>query len=80
MEARVIFLTQRSEKRTTRKALARITQAMLKARATLRRTGLGRISVVTSFSVRIYQSPVRLGIDSMIEKEIIMPENMGSKR
>lgn len=73
-------LTERSAKRITRKALARTAHAMLKASATSSKRELGRFSVVTLFSVRIYQWPIKLGIDNMIEKGIIIPENIGNSR
>ncbi len=80
IEAKVISLIPRSAKRTTRKAFARKAKAMLNAIPTSSRTGLGRISVVTLFSVRMYQCPTKLGIESIIEKGIMIPEKMGRVR
>ena len=47
----------------------------------IRRREFGRVSIVILFSsVRMYQGPIRLGIERRIEIGIRIPEIIGRKR
>ena len=77
----VINLTFRSAKRMTRQVLAIMPQTILNAIAAFSKGVLGRVSSRTlSSPVRTYQGPVRLGMESITENGIMIPENIGNSR
>lgn len=69
-----------SRNRKINETLASTAKNIEKPSPTWRRTGFGRDSTTVFPLVRIYQSSVRPGISSRMEKGIISPEMIGRVR